>query len=99
MVIGSQEPDILLFTEVIPEAQQKPIDDSQLNVAQEQQMKLSSKNIIIRGVQEDAEEKQAEADKDFVNELLTILRLEVMPEQIVRLGKKSQIKIGLSESK
>ena len=32
--------------------------------------------------------KQDEADKDFVNNLLTILRLEVMPEQIVRLGKK-----------
>ena len=53
-----------------------------------QEMKLRSKNIIIHGVQEDAEEKQAEADKDFVNELLTILRLEVIPEQIVRLGKK-----------
>ena len=31
-MIGSQEPDILLFTEVIPKAQQKPIDESQLNV-------------------------------------------------------------------
>ena len=27
MMIGPQEPDILLFTEVIPKAQQKPIDE------------------------------------------------------------------------
>ena len=32
MMIGSQEPDILLFTEVIPKAQQEPIDEAQLNV-------------------------------------------------------------------
>ena len=32
MIIGSQEPDILLFTGVIPKAQQKPINESQLNV-------------------------------------------------------------------
>ena len=59
------------------------IESRNEQLAQEQQMKLRSKNIINHGVQGDAEEKQAEADKDFVDELLTILRLEVMPEQIV----------------
>ena len=64
------------------------IESRNEQLAQAQQIKLRSKNIIIHGVKEDAEEKQDEADKDFVNNLLTILRLEVMPEQIVRLGKK-----------
>ena len=32
MMIGSQELGILLFTEVIPKGQQKPIAESQLNV-------------------------------------------------------------------
>ena len=62
-------------------------------LVQETERKMRAKNIIIHGVNEAADGKRVEEEREFVSAFLREIGIGNLPESIVRLGKPDQNKI------